>query len=199
MLVLHEGELLTCLVPAVDFLDLNAYLFENKGVERISFKDKVVDAVEVFATGPEDDPQHEFLYVGLQTLMGMFAFFSVDHPGVPEVVVCGSSVIDALAEFSTAVADAEVVRRIDETDQDLSFMVPLPDEMVEGLELSPGADGMTVVPMCHMGFIVDYEHLKDQAAADPTGRKQAELDALVTAVREMLTGELEGEPFIPTA
>ena len=150
-----------CLVPATDFIDLDAYLSDRQGTDPISFKDSVINAREVLATGPGDNPEGAFLYISMETQKGKLGFFSVDRPGILEVVACDTDIIDALAEHASDMSDAEAARRFKEANDDPSFMVPLPEEMVQGLELSQGPGGITIVPRCHIGFVLDYERLKD--------------------------------------
>lgn len=194
-MVLYKDEWLTCLVPAADVIDVDRHQSKERGVAPIMFEGMVVDAYEAIETDPEDGRDSDFDAFAQATLEGYFAFFSVGDPGIPEVVMSNVQIIDELAEFSRASADLEAERRVRESRDDPSFLVPLPDELVEGLDLTADTNGVTIVPRGHIAFVVEYERLKDEAVSDETGRKQAELDALVESVRQLLVGELEGEPF----
>ena len=197
-MVLYKDKLLTCLVSAADVIEMDKYHSEVRGVDPIEFKDRVVDAREAMAAGPEDNAEGVFISLAAAMLGGGLAFFSVDDPGIPEVVMSDTRIIDGLAKFSDVRADMEAARRIEESEEDPAFLVPLPSELVEGIDLTQGPDGTTIVPRGHIAFVMEYEQLKEEAAADASGRKQAELDALVAGVRETLMGEVEGEPFRPT-
>lgn len=194
-LVQYKGHWLCCLVPADHVVELDAYCAEQEGRAPIDFKDNIVDAREFLTAGPDSQAAEFFNFFATQTFEGKLAFFSVDDPGFPEVVIANPDLISQLAEFGRIRFDLEATRRIEESEEDRSFMVPLPDELFEGVELPVLPDGTKHVPLGHVGFVAEYERLKDEAAADPTGRKQQELEALIAEVRGVMSGEVQGEPF----
>ena len=194
-LVRYKGQWLTCLVPADHYIEFDAFCAEHDGREPVDFQRGLMDASELLAVGPDRDAAAEFNFAAKQTLEGKIGFFSVDDPGIPEVVISGTDIIGHLAAYGRMRFDLEATRRIEESEGDRSFMVPLPEELFEGVELPVLPDGTKRVPLGHIGFVAEYERLKDEAAADETGRKQADLEALIAEVRGVMSGEVQGEPF----
>lgn len=109
-LVLMDGKLLTCLVPAEHLLELNAYVAEQGG-ELLDFKGRVANVQEVLGVDSEPDPETMFIFFAIETLKGNLAFFTFDDPGVPQVAMVGGDVIENLADFSSIRADLARARR----------------------------------------------------------------------------------------
>ena len=187
-MVTIAGSPLVWVVPAMDLIEADAYWAEQNGRPPLDSVNNVLDARTAFEAETEDEPPFPFIDFSFDVRDGGALFFSIDDTGVPEVAMAFADVVSEIADFRRMRQDQEVVRRIEESRRNWSVMVPMPEELYEGLDLS-------FTPVGHFALVADYERLKDEAAADKSGVKQQELDSLTTAIREILAGDLEGQPF----